>query len=142
MKTATEATFLGCCCHIIRVEKKFFSDFPFLACCRTSLFITCSGLYGLFLVVVCIAFLASEVATHGVPLHYFEVNNAVAVPCLTQLINSIFSGSFHIFVHRIDPLLVVCLLLLVARIFLLRWTTTPTNSQECLFSRKYTSDNF
>jgi hypothetical protein len=39
---------------------------------RTSLFITISGLYGLFLVVVCIAFLASEVATHSVPLHYFE----------------------------------------------------------------------
>ena len=42
--------------------------------CRTSLFITISGLYGLFLVVVCIAFLASEVATHSVPLHYFEVS--------------------------------------------------------------------
>ena len=44
-------------------------------CYRTSLFITISGLYGLFLFVVCIAFLASEIATHSVPLHYFEVSN-------------------------------------------------------------------
>ena len=41
---------------------------------RTSLFITCSGLYGLFLFVVCIAFLAAEISTHSVPLHYFEVH--------------------------------------------------------------------
>ena len=40
---------------------------------RTSLFITCSGLYGIFLVVFCVSLLATEIATHSVPLHYFEV---------------------------------------------------------------------
>ena len=47
------------------MKKLFFS--------RTSLFITCSGLYGIFLVVFCVSLLATEIATHSVPLHYFEV---------------------------------------------------------------------
>lgn len=40
---------------------------------RTSLFIGCSGLYCLILVVGCLVFLTSEIVTHHVPLHYFEV---------------------------------------------------------------------
>ena len=41
---------------------------------RTSLFIGCSGLYCLILVVGCLVFLTSEIVTHHVPLHYFEVS--------------------------------------------------------------------
>ena len=47
----------------------------FLFLCRTSLFIVCSGLYGLLLVVVCVAFLSAELATNQIPLHYFEVSD-------------------------------------------------------------------
>jgi len=39
---------------------------------KTSLFIGCSGLYCLILVVGCLVFLTSEIVTHHVPLHYFE----------------------------------------------------------------------
>ena len=35
----------------------------------------CSGLYGLLLVVVCVAFLSAELATNQIPLHYFEVRD-------------------------------------------------------------------
>ncbi|KAF4520830.1 hypothetical protein B566_EDAN007125, partial [Ephemera danica] len=40
---------------------------------RTSLFIVMSFIYAKLLVVVCIAFQISEVVTHNVPLHYYEV---------------------------------------------------------------------
>ena len=40
---------------------------------RTSLFIVCSLLYGILLVVVCVVFLTAELVTDSVPLHYFEV---------------------------------------------------------------------
>ncbi|TRY73432.1 hypothetical protein TCAL_01516 [Tigriopus californicus] len=39
---------------------------------KTSLFIVCSGLYALLLIVICATFLTSEIATHSIPLHYFE----------------------------------------------------------------------
>ncbi|XP_040571544.1 uncharacterized protein [Lepeophtheirus salmonis] len=39
---------------------------------KTSLFITCSGLYGTFVIITCIAFLSAEISTLSVPLHYFE----------------------------------------------------------------------
>ena len=38
--------------------------------CRTSLFITCSGLYAFLLITICLAFLTSEVVTDNSPLHY------------------------------------------------------------------------
>ncbi len=33
----------------------------------------CSGLYGILLVVICATLLTAEIATHHIPLHYFEV---------------------------------------------------------------------
>eukprot|EP00090_Calanus_glacialis_P046669 TRINITY_DN9275_c0_g1_i2.p1 TRINITY_DN9275_c0_g1~~TRINITY_DN9275_c0_g1_i2.p1 ORF type:complete len:884 (-),score=100.29 TRINITY_DN9275_c0_g1_i2:461-2989(-) len=39
---------------------------------KTSLFITCSGLYAFLLIVICLAFLTSEVVTDNSPLHYYE----------------------------------------------------------------------
>ena len=42
--------------------------------CRTSLFITCSGLYAFLLITICLAFLTSEVVTDNSPLHYYEVS--------------------------------------------------------------------
>ena len=41
-------------------------------CFRTSLFITCSCLYAILLVIICLAFLTSEVVTDNSPLHYYE----------------------------------------------------------------------
>ena len=41
-------------------------------CFRTSLFITCSCLYAFLLVIICLAFLTSEVVTDNSPLHYYE----------------------------------------------------------------------
>jgi hypothetical protein len=40
---------------------------------RSSLFITCSALYAFLIIVICIAFLTSEVVTDNSPLHYYEV---------------------------------------------------------------------
>ena len=69
-------------CPIRRLTAAFQSQIPadhslvfFLFLCRTSLFIVCSGLYGLLLVVVCVAFLSAELATNQIPLHYFEVRD-------------------------------------------------------------------
>jgi hypothetical protein len=42
-------------------------------CCRTSLFIIMSFIYAKLLVVICIAYVISEVVTHKLPLHYYEV---------------------------------------------------------------------
>jgi len=39
---------------------------------KQSLFITCSGLYAFLLIVICLAFLTSEVVTDNSPLHYYE----------------------------------------------------------------------
>jgi len=39
---------------------------------KTSLFITCSFLYAFLLIIICIAFLTSEVVTDNSPLHYYE----------------------------------------------------------------------
>jgi hypothetical protein len=41
---------------------------------RSSLFITCSALYAFLIIVICIAFLTSEVVTDNSPLHYYEVD--------------------------------------------------------------------
>jgi hypothetical protein len=40
---------------------------------RTSLFIIMSFIYAKLLVVICIAYVISEVVTHRLPLHYYEV---------------------------------------------------------------------
>lgn len=48
--------------------KKIFSF-----CFRTSLFIIMSFIYAKLLVVVCIAYVISEVVTHNIPLYYYEV---------------------------------------------------------------------
>jgi hypothetical protein len=42
-------------------------------CYRTSLFIIMSFIYAKLLVVICIAYVISEVVTHRLPLHYYEV---------------------------------------------------------------------
>merc|ERR1719167_1627533 len=39
---------------------------------KTSLFITCSALYAFLLIIICLAFLTSEVVTDNSPLHYYE----------------------------------------------------------------------
>lgn len=44
----------------------------FLSSCRTSLFIIMSFIYAKLLVVVCIAYVISEVVTHKLPLYYYE----------------------------------------------------------------------
>ena len=52
---------------------------------RTSLFIICSGLYAILLVVICATLLAAEIATNHVPLHYFEVREKTFQTCSTKL---------------------------------------------------------
>nr|CAD7577289.1 unnamed protein product [Timema californicum] len=44
----------------------------FALCFRTSLFIIMSFIYAKLLVVICIAYVISEVVTHNLPLHYYE----------------------------------------------------------------------
>lgn len=44
----------------------------FVSFCRTSLFIIMSFIYAKLLVVVCIAYVISEVVTHKLPLYYYE----------------------------------------------------------------------
>lgn len=51
------------------------TSFPLLSfssSCRTSLFIIMSFIYAKLLVVVCIAYVISEVVTHKLPLYYYE----------------------------------------------------------------------
>lgn len=105
---------------------------------RTSLFITCSGLYGLFLFVVCIAFLAAEISTHSVPLHYFEVYYQRNFALLHGILQCSFflSGSFYLFVCCVDPFLALRILLLAPRVFVLWRTSRATNSPECVFPRE------
>lgn len=109
---------------------------------RTSLFITCSGLYGLFLFVVCIAFLAAEISTHSVPLHYFEVhyqrNFVLLHYTVFYNVDGLFflSGSFYLFVCCVDPFLALRILLLAPRVFVLWRISRATNSPECVFPRE------
>ena len=49
-------------------------NFSTFFCCRTASFRVLSLVYAKLLVVVCIAFLISEIVTTNVPLHYYEVS--------------------------------------------------------------------
>mgnify|MGYP001225222406 CR=1 FL=1 len=59
--------------HRLTAANKDFHDcFTDIFVFRTSLFITCSFLYAFLLIIICLAFLTSEVVTDNSPLHYYE----------------------------------------------------------------------
>jgi len=56
-------------------QAQYLTAFFFFLCFRTSLFIILSFVYAKLLVVICIAYVVSEVITAHIPLVYYEVSD-------------------------------------------------------------------